>query len=119
MSEPNNRVHLKATQIGLSQKYFHDDGSVNRDRLTKDVKKAIDEMLKSMEKFITHEQDAYYVDQGVDMEKEIQKIESDLMLKIQIVQMVEVVCPVCECQFEATPHGAIKCPDCGCEGELE
>jgi predicted Zn-ribbon and HTH transcriptional regulator len=119
VSHDNNRVHLDATMIGLSKKYFDNEGTVNRDRLTKDIQKSLNEMLKSLDKFISKEHDAVYIDQAVDMEKEIQKIESDLMLKIQIVQVVPVVCPSCEHQFDTKAKGAIKCPECGCEGELE
>jgi len=119
VSHDYNRVHLKATIIGLSKKYFDSEGLVDTDRLTEDIKRSIEEMLKSMEKFIGKEVDAYYVDQGVDMEKELQKMESDMMLKIQIVNIVPVVCPGCECQFETKAKGHIKCPECGCEGELE
>jgi hypothetical protein len=119
VSHDNNRVHLAATIIGLSQKYFDGEGTVNRDKLGGDVKKSLKEMLKSLDKFISKEHDAVYIDQAVDMEKELQKIESDLMLKIQIVQVVPVVCPGCEHQFETKAKGTIKCPECGCEGELE
>ena len=119
VSHDYNRLHLKATIIGLSNKFFDDQGTVNREKLESDVQKSLKEMLRSLDKFIAKDEDAEYVDQGVDMEKELEKIESDLMLKIQIVQMVQVVCPECEHKFEAKAKGDIKCPGCGLEGELE
>lgn len=113
-----NRIHVLASIVGRGRKYFKSQEEVDVDRLSEDLDSSFNEVMKALYMYINPEGELTFVDQGFDLEGEIQKAESRIIEKIKDPETITVSCPRCGEVFDAHKSGSVKCPSCGAEGEL-
>lgn len=113
-----NRIYVWASIVGRGSKYFREYDKVDREYLSSDLTKAFDEMMKALYMYINPEGDLKFVDQGFDLEKELNDAEARIVQNIRDPSIIPVKCPQCGDVFDAPTSGTVKCPACGAAGEI-
>jgi len=113
-----NRIHIWASIVGRGKKYFKSQDEVDVEYLSGDMDAAFREMMKALYLYINPEGELTFVDEGFDLEGEINKAESKIIETIRDPGTITVRCSECGQVFDAPKKGFVKCPECGAEGEL-
>lgn len=110
-----NRIHVWAALVGRGSKYFLSKDKVDIDHLSDDLRKAFSEMQAALERFIG---DADFVDETIDMGSMLDRMEAEVIEKIEDPLTVTVQCPQCKERFDTVLGKAVICPSCGLTGEI-
>jgi hypothetical protein len=114
-----NRIHVWAALVGRASKYFLGKDTVDRDRLMDALNMSLTEMLQALEQFISSDGSMSFVDQGLDIENAVDKVEAELIEKIKDPLSITVQCPDCGERFDTLKGVIVICPKCGLKGDID
>ena len=113
-----NRIHVWAAIVGRASKYFISKDQVDSEYLSDDLRKSFGEMLKALSRFVGPDGKAQFVDETMDIGEKLDKIEAELIEKIEDPNTMMVQCPDCNERFDVISGLPVVCPSCGLKGEL-
>jgi len=111
-----NRIHVWASIVGRGSKYFISKDRVDMEYLSGDLRRSSEEMQKALDAFLG--ENAEFVDETLDIEGKLNRVEAQLIEKIEDPMTMTVQCPGCGERFDAVVGKSVICPSCGLTGNI-
>jgi len=114
-----NRIYVWGAIVGRGSKYFIGEDRVDTDRFFSDLSTCLDEILTALSRFISGRTELSYVDQSIDVDGTIDRLERDVVERIADQVTITVACPACGGRFDTPATEVVTCPHCKASGRLD